>query len=140
MNWLGSSTVSLSSFQTQVVVNSSIALWCCGGVEYSASTVTGAAEKACSASPSVGSLYDFSTSATALTVVPGQPKVAVGVCSSYSMPISNAASLAASNVSATTIATICPSCQIFGELSGTIELLACPPLNMMSSGRTTLAF
>jgi hypothetical protein len=43
--------VSSPAFQAQVVVNSSIGLWCWVGVAYQASISTSAAAKAASASP-----------------------------------------------------------------------------------------
>ena len=78
-NWLGSRMVSSSSCHVQVVQKSSIGLWCCVGVAYSASTFTGATANAASASPTFGSLYVGEISAAACVVVPAESKLALGL-------------------------------------------------------------
>ena len=69
----------LPARQAAVVVNSSIGLWCCAGVPYSASNLTSAAAKAASASPACGrSLARSLALLASSSVTPGDLNVALG--------------------------------------------------------------
>ena len=110
--WLDSHTVRRSPFQAQIVVNSSMGLWCCVGVLYIASSFSSALSYASSASPPSG-LRDASKRRRPRRLRRRRDRkwrspspVVVN-----SQPMRRLARRT-SNVSATTMATIWPSCQI----------------------------